>query len=194
MNVYDFDNTIYDGDCSIDFFLFCLKKHPQVVVYLPSQIFALIKYKLCIFSKLKFKEEFFSFLQSLNLPENDVKTFWNTNRYKIKSWYLNQKKDDDLIISASPDFLLNEICNRMNISNLIASEVDIKTGKFKSNNCYGREKRRRFEEKYPDDIIDKFYSDSESDHYLAHIAVKAFIVKGNNIEDWDDRRKLNNGD
>ena len=24
--VYDFDNTIYDGDSSVDFFLFCLRK------------------------------------------------------------------------------------------------------------------------------------------------------------------------
>lgn len=26
VNLYDFDNTIYDGESTVDFFLFCLKK------------------------------------------------------------------------------------------------------------------------------------------------------------------------
>ena len=25
-NIYDFDKTIYDGDSTVDFFLFCLKR------------------------------------------------------------------------------------------------------------------------------------------------------------------------
>lgn len=28
-NVYDFDHTIYDGDCTVDFYLFCMKKKRQ---------------------------------------------------------------------------------------------------------------------------------------------------------------------
>ena len=27
LNVFDFDNTIYDGDSSIDFYIFCLKRN-----------------------------------------------------------------------------------------------------------------------------------------------------------------------
>lgn len=29
MNVYDFDKTIYDGDSTIDFYLYCVKKIHQ---------------------------------------------------------------------------------------------------------------------------------------------------------------------
>ena len=31
MNVYDFDGTIYDGDSSIDFYLFCIKRKPSIL-------------------------------------------------------------------------------------------------------------------------------------------------------------------
>lgn len=35
MNVYDFDKTIYAGDSTIDFYLFCLKRQPAIL-QLPS--------------------------------------------------------------------------------------------------------------------------------------------------------------
>ena len=31
MNVYDFDDTIYAGDSTVDFFFYCLKKKPAIV-------------------------------------------------------------------------------------------------------------------------------------------------------------------
>ena len=30
MNIYDFDGTIFPGDCSIGFFFWCLKSHPKL--------------------------------------------------------------------------------------------------------------------------------------------------------------------
>ena len=30
MNVFDFDKTIYDGDCTVDFYMYCLKKYPVI--------------------------------------------------------------------------------------------------------------------------------------------------------------------
>ena len=43
MNVFDFDNTIYDGESAIDFFLYYLKKDPKLIRYLPSIIVAMHK-------------------------------------------------------------------------------------------------------------------------------------------------------
>ena len=45
MNVYDFDNTIYDGESILDFFFFYLKKTPYLVKYIPKVFYALYKYK-----------------------------------------------------------------------------------------------------------------------------------------------------
>ena len=46
MNVFNFDVTIYDGDSSIDFWLFCLNRKPALFSYFPKQIFGVILYKL----------------------------------------------------------------------------------------------------------------------------------------------------
>ena len=31
IDVYDFDGTIYDGDSTVDFTRFCLRRHPGVL-------------------------------------------------------------------------------------------------------------------------------------------------------------------
>ncbi len=150
----------------------------------PYQVLFAILYKLKIVDKKKFKEAFFCFIKLLPNVENMVKKFWDKKQDDIKEWYLEKKTDDDLIISASPFFLLNDICLRIGIKNLIASEVDISTGKFVSNNCYGEEKVKRFREVYPDGKINNFFSDSLTDKYMADIAEKSYLVKGNQVLPW----------
>ncbi len=50
------------------------------------------------------------------------------------------RKEDDVIISASPEFLLRPICNRLGIRHLIASRVDARSGAYDGQNCAtGRE-------------------------------------------------------
>ena len=68
---------------------------------------------------------------------------------------------------------------------MIASVVDINTGKYDGLNCYHEEKVKRFRTLYPDGHIDSFYSDSYSDEPLALLAKRAYIVKGDDITDWD---------
>ena len=55
MNVYDFDNTIYDGESALDFFWYCLKKKPVLLKVLFPILFDLIKYKSCRMSEEEFK-------------------------------------------------------------------------------------------------------------------------------------------
>ena len=31
VNVYDFDHTVYAGDSSVEFYLFCVKKQPDIL-------------------------------------------------------------------------------------------------------------------------------------------------------------------
>lgn len=185
MNVYDFDKTIYDGDSTLDFYLFCLRKHPSIIFCLYIQITGFIKYKLGMINKTEFKEQFFIFLKMIPDVEKSVNDFWNKYGIKIRDWYKKQQKKDDVIISASPYFLLSDICTRLGINNLIASNVDGKTGKFTGKNCYGMEKVLRFKEMFPDMIINNFYSDSYSDEPMASESENAYIVIKNKILPWN---------
>lgn len=183
MNVYDFDNTIYKGDSTADFYLFSLRKHPSIIKFLPSLLGAVLKFYLFKKgTKTDMKQTMYRFLTKIN-PENDINEFWDTHEKNIKKWYLKQKKADDIIISASSEFLLKPLCERLGIKNLIASQVDVHTGKYTGINCHGKEKVRLFNKLYGGEI-DEFYSDNLSDAPLAEISKKAFIVKGDKIEEW----------
>ena len=47
MNVYDFDNTIYDGESTFDFYAFCVRKDISMLKSAFVVVKTLIEYKLC---------------------------------------------------------------------------------------------------------------------------------------------------
>ena len=184
MNVYDFDKTIYNGDSTYDFYMYSIKKNPKTLFKVHNAIGGAIKhyvFKRC--SKTQFKEKIYTFLKYAN-TEKEVELFWNKNEHKIKKWYLKNKKDDDVIISASPEFLLKDICKRLDIKYLIASKVDSNSGKYTGENCYGEEKVKRFYKEIKNGKINEFYSDSYSDSPLAKIAEKSYLVVGDELKEW----------
>jgi HAD superfamily phosphoserine phosphatase-like hydrolase len=185
MNVYDFDGTIYDGDSSVDFFLYALKQKPSLLRYIPRQAWGFLLYGMKRISKTELKEYFFSFLSGID-TEKLTEDFWNQNQYRIYKWYLEQQQPDDIIISASPEFLLKPICQRLGIQHLIASTVDAQSGKFSGENCRGEEKVQRLAKEYHVTRIDNFYSDSHSDLPLAQIANRAFLVKNGVAFEWKE--------
>ena len=184
MNAYDFDKTIYNGDSTADFYLFSLKRHKKIFLLAPSLLGAVTKfYVFKRGTKTQFKEVMYRFLKNCD-PEKDVSDNKKKKEKNIKGFYLRQRREDDVIISASPVFLLKPICDRLGIKHLIASKVDPHTGKYSGENCHGEEKVRRFYERFGHVEIDEFYSDSHSDDPMAEIAEKAFLVKGEIIEEW----------
>ncbi len=184
MNAYDFDKTIYNGDSTADFYFFCLKRHKKIICCFPSLIIAAVKFfVLKKINKTQFKQTMYRFLNYCDI-ENDLEEFWNKAKYKIKDFYKKQKKDDDVIISASPEFLLKPICDELSIKRLIASKVDMKTGIYDGLNCHGKEKVRRFREFFGNAKVDKFYSDSKSDTPMAEIAEHAYLVNKEKITEW----------
>lgn len=185
VNVYDFDGTIYNGDSSVDIYFFLLKRYPKLIAFFPKQMLGIVKYKLHLSSKEEMKEMYFSFLKGVRTDKTFVDDFWKQNQNKIKEWYLKQKRKDDVIISASPEFLLKPICDILGIDNLIATKVELSSGKFLSKNCQGAEKVVRFEEIFSEAEIEAFYSDSKSDTYMVKLATKAFLIKNNRIIDWE---------
>jgi len=181
VNVYDFDHTIYDGDASFDFIVYCLLHYPKAWKFLPLQFIAIVRYVLGQWNRKQVKQAAFAFLRVLPNAESVVASFWSTHDRKIKPWYLQQKHANDLIISASPDFLLQPIAQTLGISAPIATIMDIHTGRIAGENCRADEKVKRLR-KYDSSIkIANCYSDSMSDIPLLKLADTAYLVKKHNV-------------
>ena len=99
------------------------------------------------------------------------------------AWYYEQRRPDDLIISASPEFLLAPAARMLEFA-LIASPVEQATGLYRGENCHGPEKPRRYRAVYGDEPVEGFWSDSRSDAPMAALAAHAHLVKGTQITDW----------
>lgn len=183
MNVYDFDDTIYRGDSTSDFIKWCVKKKPSLALHHTKTGICFCAYKAKLVDKTYFKEKMYGFLQHIPDIDEWVEEFWDQHIRNIKSWYLNHKKPDDVIISASPEFLLKPVCECLGIKNLMASKVDKHTGFYLGINCFGAKKVHRFMEIFNDNI-DEFYSDSLSDAPLAKLAEKAYLVKDDILIPW----------
>ncbi|MBQ7907652.1 MAG: haloacid dehalogenase-like hydrolase [Clostridia bacterium] len=189
MNVYDFDGTIYGGESSCDFFFYCLKRYPgKMWKYLFKAGFYGLGYVLRIVKKIDFKQKFLSFVKELDNVDEACEDFWQINQSKIHKWYMEKKQPTDIIISASPEFLLKPIAKMLGVQRLIASRVVKQSGQFYGPNCHGKEKVRRFRELYPDAHIEEFYSDMKSDRYMAALADKAYMVKGESLKEWDVKK------
>lgn len=190
MNVYDFDGTIFPTDCSIDFCIWCINRHPKMwLTFGPKAIVNLILRKFGKLSEAQMQLKFFRYLTLIDDFDDQIELYWDKNEKNIAAWYLAQKKPDDLIISASPDCIIGPIAKRLGVS-FMASEFDREFGVFTNNLMYAREKAKYiFDHGFPK--IDNFYSDSLADTPLALCAEKAYLVKNNasTVVDWPDLDK-----
>lgn len=183
---YDFDDTIYNGDSTRDFIFYCLKRQPSLIRFVPRWGWNALLWKVFgLKSKTQFKEKLYSFFAAIEDIDAYVSDFWQSHLDNIKGWYLQQKREDDIIISASPEFLLRPAIEKLGIQYLIASRVDNKTGKYTGENCWGDEKVKRFTAQMPEATIESFYSDSRSDTPMARLATgKSYLVSGDTLTEW----------
>lgn len=184
MNTYDFDKTIYINDSSVDFYKWLLKKRPAAMLpTLPRSLGMALLYALKKTDTQTLKEQLFSFLKNIDDIESLTERFWDEKLEGIGRWYLERQKEDDLVISASPEFLLRPVAGRLGFA-LIATPMDEKTGKIVGINCHDHEKVRRFYEEYPGAHTEEFYSDSLTDSPMARIADRAFLVDHGSLSPW----------
>jgi len=181
VNLYDFDGTIYEGDSSVDFYVFCLKKNIKIIKLLPIFLMYIILYKIKLKTKEQLKEKFFLFVTYFDDIDKLVEEFWNINFSKIKNFYITKEHKNDIIISASPYFLLDFVCKKLGVMNLIASNVDKKSGKYIGKNCSSTQKVKLFKEKYNDVFVEEAYSDSKSDIPMLELAKNSYMVRGNKV-------------
>ncbi len=185
MNVYDFDGTIYPSNCTIEFCLWCVSRHPKLLfTFIPKATKYLFLNRIGKMPECLFYRKFLCFLGMIDDVEEQIERYWDKNEKKIASWYLAQKKDDDLIISASPSCIINSIAKRLGVK-CVATEYNIEYGVFIDNFMYAKEKSRyMIDHDFP--VIDNFYSDSLSDTPIALCSEKAHFVsnRATKVSDW----------
>ena len=181
MNVYDFDKTIYPADSTASFYGFCLRHYPRTWLTLPCTVWAFFALGTHLLPKTRAKELFFRFLR--HTPPEAPDRFWAAHRDRFCPWYLAQRRPEDLIIYASPAFLIATAAAYLGIS-FLASPVDRRTGRYSGRNCDGAEKLRRYRAVWGDTPVEGFWSDSRSDHHMAEFAEKAWLVRRGIPEPW----------
>ena len=183
INVYDFDKTILPYDSSLAFFRFCAGKYPRAALRaLPGALTAPL-IPLGLASRTTAKERWYRYLAMIPDVETEIALFWEEHYGNINRWYLERRRPDDIISSASPEFLLRIPAEELGVR-LIASRVDRYTGAYEGSNNDGAEKVRRLFLEYPDTEIGEFFSDSTHDAPLARLAEKAWLVEGDTLRPW----------
>jgi len=181
MNVYDFDNTIYDGESGIHMFWAYLRRKPSLIRHGPKLIRGMIDYKAHRVTIDDVVERVGGILKSF-IDEAagdfaaDAKEFWDMHERRIRPFYYKLHRPDDLIISAGPEQSLREICSRLGVSRYIGTVINEVTGSLDFV-CFRENKVKAFREKYPGQEIENFYTDSMNDRPLMEIARHVFLVK-----------------
>ena len=96
MRVFDFDNTIYDGESGMDIFLYYLKRDPKgVAKFVPKFMEGFLRYKRHLITIEEVKTEYASYVKEYferieNIQE-DFERFWDINE-KISSLFILKSK------------------------------------------------------------------------------------------------------
>ena len=176
-DLYDFDKTVFDGESGSEFWLFCLKRHPSIIRFLPKQAAGLFgHYVFRKISKKRSKELFYSYLKAID-AEREAELFWDKNAGRIHEWF-NPKGTDvpTVVCSASPVFQIKPICDRLGVNLLIATQTDPRTGLISGENCKGTEKVSRLKKEAADYEFRDVYTDNlVSDGPILELATRKKI-------------------
>ena len=184
MNVYDFDNTLYDGESALHFFLFCMRKRPSLARFIPSALRGIVDYKRHGVTidevARRYSRIMKACMEGLGDYRETTRAFWDKYEHRICKFYKALQRPDDLIISAGPEQSLREICARLGIKHYIGTVVNEESGEIDFI-CFKENKVKAFRERWPGQEIDDFYTDSMNDKPLIDIAKRAFLVKKEEI-------------
>lgn len=158
LDIYDFDKTLVPFDSGSLFIGYCFLHYPWIVIYIPVLFVAALLWALHIIPFTQFKKVCFGFVPLIPL-DKAVQGFWNRHEKQVYPWF-EQRQRAAVVISASPDFLLEEIQRRLGIPYLICTRHNRRTGVIIGENCRDEEKVRRFKALFPDAVVQDVYSDS----------------------------------
>ena len=171
-DLYDFDGTVFDGESGTEFYLFCLKRHPGIIRFLPRQLKGAVKYVLGEKEMLnEFKNHFYSFLSAVD-ADAEASLFWEKNAHRMNEWFRPKEHDVPVVIcSASPVFQIKPICEKLGVSLIIATDMDEKTGRMRDINCKGEGKLDYIKKYAPEyEFRDVYTDNTESDAPILSLA------------------------
>ena len=177
MNGYDFDDTIFRGNSMCRFAIFCTLRLPYLILFLPLLLIAVILRGVRILNKNRYLHLISLYVALVPHAERFAARFWDRNIKRIKKWYLQQQHASDVVISASPQFLVEEACKRIGVK-CIATDLSPKNAKLNRQHCYGEQKVVVYKENYGEQQLDTYYSDSLSDTPMFKFAQRGYFVYG----------------
>ena len=76
INLFDFDGTIYDGDSTVDFIKYIIKRNPLAIIWFPFMGFYGLLYILRFINKTIMKQGFYKIFMFVKITIN-----WTLNKY-----------------------------------------------------------------------------------------------------------------
>lgn len=192
MNIYDFDDTIYNGDTNRDILMYGFKKHPFLVLKALKKAKKLQKdYKRGVIEFERVKEAMLSFIFKIKNYPKFINDFVDSHMKNIKPWYISRRTQNDIVISASYELWIMQFCKRLGIRYVIATKTD-SDGRIIGKNCKGAEKLKRLASVIPNAVIVSAYSDSSCDIPILESARTAYVVEGNKLITYTKGYKFKN--
>ena len=179
MKVFDFDNTLYDGETLVDFFYYLCDKKEELNKYKGLVSFLLNLYEKNLLPmplvKKVFNKHKNDFNYNLSNKDKYINEFWELNKHKLNKDLIKTIKKDDVIITATIDVLLNPIKKELKTKNILCSITNIETKEIEFM-CYKENKVIKYKEIYKDTPIDVLYTDSYADKPLMDISNKVILI------------------
>ncbi|MDR3051767.1 MAG: haloacid dehalogenase-like hydrolase [Oscillospiraceae bacterium] len=185
IDVYDFDGTLFYGDSTVHFWLYCLRKKPALARFLPAQLWAVTLTALRVWRWQRAKGLFLCFFRGIDATDM-ARRFWDDPRTqkRLMPWFQPQHSELPVVIaSASPEVTLAPIAARYGAALLVGTQVDASTGALLGPNCRGQEKINRLQAALPGFRVRAMYTDSvRADGPLLRLAQQRYLVRGRQVK------------
>ena len=193
--IFDIDYTITKKETLMELFKYAIKKDKRNIKFLPRAAYCGFMYIIKFYDEKRVKEEFLKFIE--NIKEEDlcilVKNFYDDRLKNILyKDALDMMKDlknkgyDIYLISASPEFYVNEFYAIKEVDKVIGTKFKFENGifsrKMDGNNCKGEEKVKRLKSYLKENNIEVdfnesyMFSDSLSDKPLLDLVGKPYLI------------------
>ena len=193
--IFDIDYTITKKETLMEFYKYSLEEDIKNIRFFPRALYSGLMYGVGIYDERRVKECFLKFIDNIEEEklQDLVKRFYKNRLSKIlykdavdMMYKLKKEGYDIYLISASPEFYINEFYNIDVVDKVIGTRFEFKEGKFirkmLGSNCKGEEKVKRLKEVLSKENIEVdfkdsyMFSDSLSDKPLLDLVGKPYLI------------------